>query len=87
MDQPADEVNLLPLKLEVLSNILVRGQSGYLCKQAVQGRRIGVHGYKRLVPGIVPIVGERRPRVMVSIQLAIGARRRPARKHSIRPYQ
>ncbi len=53
----------------------------------VQGRRIGVYGYKRLVLGMVPIVGERGPRVIVSVQPAVGARRRLARKHSIRLYQ
>ena len=74
MDQPADEVNLLPPRLEVLSDTLARGQSGYLYEQAVQGRQIGIHGYKRLVLGIVPIVGERGPRVIVNIQPAIGAR-------------
>ncbi len=47
---------------------------------------MGVHGYKRLVLGMVPIIGERGPRVMVSVQPAVGARRRLARKHSIRPY-
>ncbi len=34
------------------------------------------------MPGIVPIVGERRPRVIVNIQPAVGAGRRLARKHS-----
>ncbi len=86
MDQLADEVNLLLPRLEVLSNTLARGQSSYLCEQAVQGRRMGVHSYKRLVPGMVPIVGERGPRVIVSVQPAVGARRRLARKHSTRPH-
>ena len=48
---------------------------------------MGVHGYKGLVPRIVPIVGERGPRVIVSVQPAVGAGRRLARKHNTRPYQ
>ncbi len=35
---------------------------------------------------MVPIVGERGPRVIISIQLVVRAGQRLARKHSTRPY-